>query len=129
MPAASERTVRVEGLRDLQRAFALADRELSRRLRSSLREAAEPVRADAERLATSEISRIGVPWSRMRVGVTQKSVYVAPRQRGARRNRRPNLAGLLLERSMLPALDANQPQVVRTVEKVLDQVANLWEDA
>ena len=126
MPAAD--TVRVEGLRDLNRAFSRADRKLQTELRTTLREVAEPVRADAERLAKSGIPRIGVPWSQMRVGVTAHSVYIAPKRRGGKgARRRPNLAGLLLGRSMLPAIDKNRPQVVRGIERMLDEVGRTWE--
>ena len=132
MPASAS-TVRVEGLRDLQRAFKLADRAQEKDLRVTLRRVAEPVRSEAELLASSTIPRIGLPWSRMRVGVTQTSVYVAPRQRGDRargsRRRRPNLAGLLLNRSMLPALAHNQQRVVREVDAMLGRVGQVWERA
>lgn len=127
MPADS--AIRVEGLAELQRAFARADKTLSRELRDRLRDAAEPVRADAEQLAETSISRIGLPWSRMRVGVTRHSVYVAPRKRGARRGpaKRPNLAELLLGRAMLPALDTNQAQVLDKVDDLLAEVGREWE--
>jgi hypothetical protein len=119
----------VEGLRDLQRAFRLADRKQEADLKSTLRRVAEPVRAEAELLAASGIPRIGLAWSRMRVGVTQTSVYIAPRQRGSRGGgrRRPNLAGLLLARSMVPAITRNQPRVVREVEQMLAEVGRAWE--
>lgn len=127
MPA--DTSVRVEGLAELQRAFARADKALSRELRDRLRQAAEPVRADAEERAGSQIARLGIPWSQMRVGVTRRSVYVAPRQRGARRGpaRRPNLAGLLLGRTMMPALEANQPEVLERVDDLLAEVGREWE--
>jgi hypothetical protein len=87
----------VEGLTDLQRAFKAADVSVQRELRKALRLAAEPVRADAERLAVAGIPRIGTPWSRMRVGVTNREVYLAPKERGQKgrdqRLRRPNLRG------------------------------------
>lgn len=131
---AASGTVRVEGLRDLQRAFKAADSAVHRGFRSTLREVAEPVRADAELLAVSGIRRIGVPWSRMRVGVTTTSVYVAPRQRGkasrANRNiRRPNLADLLMNRAMEPALDHNRASVVEGVDRLLAEVGRKWETA
>jgi hypothetical protein len=124
--------LRVEGLRDLQRAFGRVDKGLARDLKRVLREAAEPVRTDAEQLATANIPRIGIPWSRMRVGVTQRAVYLAPRQRGAasRRNarlRRPNLANLLLDRAMTPALDRNVGWVEESVGSLLDEVGKDWE--
>ena len=46
--------IRVEGLRELQRAFKAADKTLQKDLRSGLRAAAEPVRASAESLAALE---------------------------------------------------------------------------
>ncbi len=129
MPASSERIVRVEGLRELQRAFAVVDKQLSRDLKKTLREAAEPVRSDAESRASSAIPRIGLPWSRMRIGVTRSSVYVAPRERGARRGsqRRPSLASLLLDRAMMPALEENQPRVLAAVDELLQDMGRHWE--
>jgi hypothetical protein len=128
MPAVTN-TVRVEGLRDLHRAFQVADRKQAADLKSTLRRVAEPVRVESEMLAASGIPRVGMVWSRMRVGVTQTSVYIAPRQRGSRsgRRRRPNLAGLLLDRAMVPAITHNQPRVVREVEQMLDDVGRAWE--
>jgi hypothetical protein len=121
--------IRVEGLTRLSRAFNAADKTLTKQLKVELRAAAEPVRADAEGLAVSGIRNIGVPWSRMRVGVTTKMVYVAPRQRGKRtlpQNRRPNLKPLLLRRSMEPALERNKPEVIRSMEHVLDDVGHAF---
>lgn len=125
-------TIRVEGLRELQRAFKHADKVLSTELRDGLKEAAEPVRQAAEELAVANITRIGVPWSRMRVGVTQKTVYVAPRQRGTKGRgddprRRPNLFGLMMGRSLEPALDRNVGQVEARLERLLDTVGRAWE--
>lgn len=131
MPAVGE-TLRVEGLGELSRAFALADKALKKEFRTALREVAEPVRVGAERLAVSGIPTIGLPWSRMRVGVTRHSVYVAPRQRGRRStilSRRPNLADLLLDRSLLPALKQNEAVVAAEMEKMLDTVGGAWESA
>lgn len=130
MPASS--AVRVEGLRELNRAFARADRKLKKELTGSLREAAEPVRAAAEHRAATEIRNIGEgdPWSLMRTGVTTKVVYVAPKQRGARGRggrRRPNLAGLLMDRAMAPALAANREQVVHRVDGLLGSIGRDWE--
>lgn len=126
MPASA---IRVQDYRDLQRAFARADKTLKREFDASLKDAAEPIRAEAETRATTQIPRIGVPWSRMRIGVTSRAVYVAPRKRGTRApsRRRPNLAGLLLDRSMVPALEANIRDVERRVDDVLGTVGRAWE--
>lgn len=130
MPGASE--VRIRGLAEMQRAFAKTNKDLSKDLRKTLREAAEPVRADAERRASSGISNIGNRWGRMRVGVTRNLVYVAPKERGraSRRNmaiRRPNLADLLMDRAMEPALDAHAGEIEREVGDALDDLFKRWE--
>lgn len=126
MPATD--AIKVQGLRELDRAFLRASKTLDKELRAGLREAAEPVRRDAENRALERITRIGVPWSRMRVGVTRTLVYVAPRERGRNRQlRRPNLAGLLMDRAMQPALDANIGEVERRVGQVLATVGREWE--
>lgn len=125
-------TLHVEGLADLRRAFALADKDLSNELRLGLREVAKPVQYDAERLAWDTIPRIGLNWSRMRIGVNRTSVYVAPKQRGVKtrgRNaqRRPNLFDLLLGRSLEPALEQNVSLIVSEMEQVLATVGKKWE--
>jgi hypothetical protein len=129
MPA---EVVAVKGLRELNRAFARADKTLKREKNDALRRAAEPVRLDAESLAVANIRNIGIPWSRMRVGVTQKVVYVAPRERGVRsrgnaRRRRPNLAGLLMGEAMEPALEHNRERVMESLDDMLATVGRAWE--
>jgi hypothetical protein len=125
MPAVG---VRVYGFREIQAAGVRAGREIQVGLRGSLREVAEPVRRDVETLASSSIRRIGPKWSRMRTGVTQTLVYVAPKQRGVRTRgpdprRRPNLADLLMDRAMEPALERHEQQLEAVVEQMLDRVA------
>jgi hypothetical protein len=131
--------VHVRGLRELQRAFALADKKLARELRLALQEAADPVRYDAAQLAGKRIRNILSPtaevnWAAMRVGVTRSLVYVAPQERGRRSRanpkiRRPNLATLLMGRAMEPALVRNVATVERAVSRVLDTVGQAWEAA
>lgn len=131
MPAVSENTLVLDGFRDLQRAFRAADRTLAKELRGTLRGVVEPIRSDAERLAVSAIPRIGIPWSRMRIGVTTTSVYLAPRQHGTRlpQRKRPNLAALLLGRSMEPALASHTQEVMVGVDRMLADVGRAWEHA
>ncbi len=130
--ATSKGAVRVKGLRELQRAFRDADKQLNKDLRAALRDVAEPVRAEAEERAVADIRNIGDDWSRMRVGVTQKLVYVAPKERG-RRTRgnpliaRPNLAPLLMERAMAPALESQENEIARGLGEMLDDLADKWE--
>lgn len=127
--------IRVEGLRELERAFRLYGRGMEKGLREALEAAAEPVRQDAQSLALAEIPRISlpsttVPWHRMRVGVTRRTAYVAPEQRGdkSRRagRRRPNFATKLRSEAMEPALDRNIKNVEREIGEALDDLGRRW---
>jgi hypothetical protein len=127
--------VRIEGLRELERAFKLYGRGLERGVREALEAGAEPVRQDAQSLALVEIPRIQlpsttVPWHRMRVGVTRRTAYVAPEQRGDKSRRasrkRPRFGTKLLTEAMEPALDRNIPRVEREFEVALTDLARRW---
>lgn len=128
----ADATIEVRGLRELQRAFKVAAPVAQKELRKALRTVAEPVRHDAEELARANIPRIGVPWAQMRTGVTQRVVYVAPKQRGVksridRRYRRPNFFDLLMGRALEPALERNVVLVEAGVQAALDTVGKAWE--
>ena len=118
------------GFRELNLAYKGAERDVRLRWRANLREVAEPVRQDAERLAMSSIRRMpGSPkWSRMRVGISQRVVYIAPRARGFKGrgrhpSKRPNLGDLLMNRAMQPALERNEEQMFRNLERLMDRIA------
>lgn len=122
---------RVEGLRELSRAFAVADKELGKELRKSLADVGAPIARDAELGAIGRIRNIRSKsaWWEMRTGATRTYAYVAPKRRGPRggKRKRRNLADLLLERSMLPALDRNISNVETRFGRVLDDVGRAWE--
>lgn len=130
-------TIRVEGLDGLLLAFAAADKHVKEDLRDALQEAAAPVRSAAQSLAGSQIRHMGGalrPWARMRIGIASRSiVYVAPVERGAKSRGargvrgRPNLARLLLDRAMEPALEQNSTEVANRLDGLLDEVADVWE--
>lgn len=113
-------TVRVTGLREVQRAFKALAVEEAAALRGELLEAAEPVRVTAGEMAVSNIRNIGSRWSQMKKGATLKGAYVAPAARRRGGSPRPNLAPLLLRRALEPALEKEQPQVIARVEAALD---------
>jgi hypothetical protein len=105
--------------------------EVQKDLDRRLLDLAEPIRADAEALAASGIRRIGPRWSQMRVGVTRRVVYVAPRQRGVKTRgpdprRRPKFADLLERRAMEPALERNKDDLEQGTEDVLYGFASRW---
>lgn len=119
-------TVRVEGLAGLQRAIRRIDRDAAKDLRAELKEIAEPVKVDAERLGAERIRNLTPEWQRMRIGVTQHGVYIVPNRRSRRGSRRPNLKTLLLDRAMYPALVENRAEVDRGLDRFLDHVERQW---
>jgi len=129
-----ENAVRIEGLRELQRAFRVFDRSLERGLREAMEASAEVVRFPAETLAAQTIKRSAIDWTRMRVGVARRVAYVAPVERGintksrGRRERysRPKLKTLLLDRALEPALEQNVPRVEQEFEDALRDLARAW---
>lgn len=117
----------LRGMRELQAAFARADRDTKTFTRKALADVAEPIRGEAEGLATSRIPRIGPRWGRMRVGVTRTVVYVAPREKGARKSvsrRRPRFGTLLMERAMEPALEKHEADVEHRLDQALELMAD-----
>lgn len=122
--------IAITGLRELNAAFALADKESRLGVRRVQRDLAEPVKLGAETLASVRIRNIGLRWSRMRIGVTRTLIYVAPRQRGNRSTprHRPNLANLLMDRAMQPALEARRPQLEQDTERMLDRIADQFNE-
>lgn len=123
--------VAVRGLRELNRTFRQAPRDVNRAYRNELRSVGEPVRLTAETLASSTIRRITPAWARMRTGVTTRLVYVAPRQRGVRgrdqRRRRPNLGALLMDRAMQPALEQHRGRIETDFDQMLDRLVTKWD--
>jgi hypothetical protein len=114
--------VRIEGLRELDRAFAQVSKQTQKEFRSELKKVGEPVRSSAEELAVSQIANIGGQWSRMRLGSTARVVYVQPRTRRRDGSPRPNLAGLLMAQALLPALHSHEDSIEAGVERWLDSI-------
>jgi hypothetical protein len=136
MASLDERAIRVENYKNVLQAFGKASRHLEKNFRAELREAVEPVRAEAERLAGSgaiENLKTGDDWTKVRTGVTRSVVYIAPRERGRRSTRagvgRPNLKPLLLDRAYEPALTKHRDDIIEDVDSLLGDVARIWDNA
>jgi hypothetical protein len=112
----------VKGQKELEASFMELRKETLTEMRPALLALAEPVRSDAQTLAGTQITNIGMRWSRMRIGATVSGVYVAPTSRRRGGSPRRNLAGLLMDDAMQPALDRNQAEIVSK----LDEVVNAW---
>jgi hypothetical protein len=68
----------------------------------------------------------------MRIGIGRSIVYVAPIERGAKsrgdeRKRRPKFGTKLMDEAMEPALERNRAVVETRLDRMLDEVANVWE--
>lgn len=126
--------IKVDGLRDLERAFTAADKALRTDLHDALAEAAAPVRTDAQRLAgtiTNMTTNRETDWTRMRIGVRSSVVFVAPVERGSKargdsRKRRRKFKDVLGPR-MDNALDLNRGRVERRLDQMLGEVKAVWE--
>jgi len=128
--------VLVEGLASINRSLKLSGPLVSKAMRLGLREAAVPVKRDADRLSLSGLSgmkRARVkppPWSVQKIGQTQHGVYIKPSQRGLRGRSRSEGDGrratkfveLMYGRSYDPALDRNRELVQALVEAQLSRV-------
>jgi hypothetical protein len=105
-------TVELDGLVEMQRALRQLEPAILKQLNDDLKRAAEPVATTAEVLALNKIRnmRKSPRWSEFRVGSYVGLIYIAPRKRGTkvRSRQRPNLAGLLMDRAMEPALSVNE---------------------
>ena len=122
-------TVRVEGLRELLRVTDQLPKTVKREVRSELRRVAEPVRADAQALFLSRVSADPI---KTRYGVSVRkagTITVEQRVKGKDRNparRRPKFTDLVWARSLEPAADRNEHEVVAGFNRVLDKLERKW---
>lgn len=122
----------VQGLRALQRSFAAVSVELDRGLRKELKQFADPIATDVERTAVRDVSGLrrarDPKWSKMRVGVTRRLVYVAEKERGrlSRHNprlRRPEFGVYLYETAMEPVLRRHEPELAPRLTALIDGIS------
>ena len=107
----------IDGLREFQRNLAKINKGASAAVRKGIRDAAKPVALRAEQHALGEISNIGLEWHRIRIGSPAGQVYLAPKMRNRGGRPRPNLAGLLMNEAMLPAVGEKREEFLRAVQK------------
>ena len=119
----AQQAFQVKGLRDMNRALARADKTVRADARKIMREVAVPVASAAEANAVTHIRNIGERWPQMRIGVTQKAIYVVPKAKRRRGSPRPNLARLLAQRAMRPAEAKYAPTYEREFERAMDKMA------
>jgi hypothetical protein len=125
----AKETVRVKGLQELTRDFKKISKDLSKEITKGLTHAAEPVRAGAEPLALGQIRNMPrtPKWAAMKIATSSAkgTVKMFPAVKRAGGSGRPNLKGLLLERSMEPALEQNADRVRGNIN---DLLGNIFDD-
>jgi hypothetical protein len=117
--------VRIEGLPELKRAAKAASAATVKEVNAALKQAAVPVQTTAQRLATGLDA--GPKWSRMRIGVSMRKVYVVAAARRTSGTPRPNFGGRILTGAMAPALAQNETETMLLMGKALDKIADIFE--
>lgn len=125
--------VRVEGLRELDRAFGRASKELRRELRGELRQVGRIVADEARQVAARKgLRKTGRLIKSIRPSVKGAGVFVragavtrsAKYPSGFNYPRRLEFEGGGRRAFLRPALASKQQQVVEQMERVLDRVAD-----
>lgn len=114
-------TVRVTGLKELNRAINKADRDTQKLLKAPFKRVGEIVRADAESKFSAYDSRSAGGY---RVKVQVKGVKVEQSLRKVT-GKRGDYGALQMRRAMQPALDDKQPEVIVEMNKALDEIADI----
>jgi hypothetical protein len=112
--------IEIKGQAELDRAFLQLRRQVLTEIKPRIVALAEFVRREAESQAVSGITNIGPRWERMRIGVTIKGAYVAPKSHRSTGPPRVNLFGELMD-AMQSALDAKQEIVVAGMEELVTE--------
>ncbi len=126
-------TVVVKGFTELQRALKNADKDTKDLVREAEKNVAKPVQLEAQRLAVTEISglrrtnmKTGAEWALMRIGITQKLIYVAPQQRGKKKGsqKRRKFGPILMDKAMEPALERHSAELQHLLEQAMERMAD-----
>lgn len=118
--------VRVEGLKELDRAFGRINKDLRRELRKGLRRAAKVVATEGQQIARDKgLVRTGRLVKGIRPGATGDAVFVRARALKDAFNYAPVYEfGAGGRRAFLgPAVQRKRGEVVDEIEKVLDEMA------
>jgi hypothetical protein len=114
----AKETVRVKGLREVQRAFREVDKDIAKEIRERLRGVGSIVQQGAAQLL-APISPASA--QSFKVRVRQRGVAVE-QSKGRTTGLRPDFGVLQMNRALLPALDAHGSEVERKLEEMLDDL-------
>ena len=112
--------IRVKGADELEKAFRQLRKEVLRELRPTLREAADPVRRQAQQLF-EPIDPMSAAGYRVRVRMRGVAVEQSrKRTTGAH----PQFGVLQMQTALLPALEMHQAEVIRRVDAMIDDASH-----
>lgn len=114
----AKETVRVEGLRELQRAFKNSDRELAKQLTRELKDAADIVRQDAV-ARFMRISPASAAGFRPRARIGNAAVEQSRKRTTGKRG---DFGALQMNVALLPALQSKQDEVIDHIDAMLDRI-------
>jgi hypothetical protein len=111
-------TVRIRGLRELNRSLNKINKEAARTVRNAIKEAAEPVAAAAR----SKLSRFqGASVGTIAPRASVKGAFVTQRARKVT-GLRPDFGRLQMTEVLVPALEEHRDEVLDRVEDALDRL-------
>jgi hypothetical protein len=116
MPA----TVKVTGLKELDRAWKNVDKNLQKQLRGELKTLAEPVAATSRSLG----SRFGAKTAGGYVAGARTGGAVVRQRMRKTTGHHPEFGALQMATVLIPALDQHEDQIVNGVERLFDRIAN-----
>lgn len=114
-------TIRVRGLRELQRDFKKMSGDLSKEVDRELKEAAGIVAEEARSLFSSYDSRSASGF-RPRVKGFGRAFVEQSRRRTT--GKRPDYGALQMRRALLPALGSKQAEVIERLDKMLGRLGD-----
>ncbi len=133
----SSNTIYIKGYQNVLRSYAKVGKAANKNIRKRLKLAIEPVRAKAQELGPRNIRNLRPSptasnrsdWAAVRMGVTQRFVYIAPVERGRTTNehrRRPNFKALELGKGYEPALAIEKQEVIDRFGGIFDDIQHAW---
>lgn len=116
--------VKIRGLREFIRATDRAERDTKRLVREELKEAAEPVRAEAERRFSTIDAQSAAGYA---VSVRRAGLVLVLQRLRKTTGLRPDYGALQMRDALLPALAAKEGQVEHALERAVDRIADRME--
>lgn len=114
-------TLRVHGLRELQRDLGKADKSLKREVNKRLRGIGQVVSEDAR-------ARFGRYDTKSAMGLRPRvragGLVVVEQRRGKTTGKRPDFGALQMRRALLPALASKSGEIEREFGRMLDDLAS-----